>query len=286
VQAATTGFAVFLEFFTKYKTRGTTSQGYSWSGGAGAHPRSGDNGLSAPTLFPHLLGKGGGGGNNTILAVCGDAKYPHMVGTQLESVASSCSQPRETQEKTDPAAHSATPRQQVHDPDRRALLPGLGHRPAPLLANGGADWTPPSSSASQWWGGMGTALIPSGPIVTWPGARAAPQPGGEAGGRPLAPPHSPLRLPVPNHVDALGDGGVVRLREAAGATIAACSLGRDPLTRPKSPRPDCPCFCRGRAHGDPGALPQLRGMQLLAPASGPVHPERASSQNPKDSSQR
>lgn len=162
------------------------------SGGAGAHPRRGDNGLSAPTLFPHLLGKGGGGGNNTILAVCGDAKYPHMVGTQLESVASSCSQPRETQEKTDPAAHSATPRQQVHDPDRRALLPGLGHRPAPLLANGGADWTPPSSSASQWWGGMGTALIPSGPIVTWPGARAAPQPGGEAGGRPLAPPHSPL----------------------------------------------------------------------------------------------
>uniref|UniRef100_A0A9L0SS05 RNA terminal phosphate cyclase like 1 n=1 Tax=Equus caballus TaxID=9796 RepID=A0A9L0SS05_HORSE len=84
---------------------------------------------------------------------------------------------------------------------------------------------------------------------------------------------------------------------AGGCGVAGGSPGRhrrrrrrrrvcDPRASPKSPRPGRPYLCGGRAHGDPGALPQLRGLQLLAPASGPVHSERAPSQNPKDSRQR
>lgn len=119
-----------------------------------------------------------------------------------------------------------------------------------------------------------------------------PRSGGEAGCRSPTPPLSPLTrcLVSPSSCSKPRGraGGCGATRESPGhhRRCRRRRRGRDPRSRPKSLRPSRRHLCRGRAHGDPVALPQLRGLQLLAPTTGPVHPEWAPRQNPKDSSQR
>uniref|UniRef100_A0A667H3Q0 RNA terminal phosphate cyclase like 1 n=1 Tax=Lynx canadensis TaxID=61383 RepID=A0A667H3Q0_LYNCA len=119
-----------------------------------------------------------------------------------------------------------------------------------------------------------------------------PRSGGEAGCRSPTPPLSPLTrcLVSPSSCSKPRGraGGCGATRESPGhhRRCRRRRRGRDPRARPKSLRPSRRHLCRGRAHGDPVALPQLRGLQLLAPTTGPVHPEWAPRQNPKDSGQR
>lgn len=127
------------------------------------------------------------------------------------------------------------------------------HRPTTERANGGAGGATPCSPTDQW------QCAP---------APGPPQPGEEAGRRPLAPPRSPLTRCL--------------------VALSSCSKPRGRVGGRRGPCrvPSSLPALRGlRAHGDPGALPQLRGVQLFAPAAGPVHPERAPGQDPEDSGQ-
>lgn len=148
----------------------------------------------------------------------------------------------------------------------RALLLGPGHRPHSLTANGGVARAPPSYRTDQWRRRKGNALLPHGPIAVCPGARAAPA---RRGGGQTAPGSAPLPS------DPVSSRSVFLFQTTWTRRGPRWSLSRSQLPALRAPR----------AHGGPGALPQLCGVQLLAPAAGPVHPERAPGQDPQDSGQ-
>lgn len=145
-----------------------------------------------------------------------------------------------------------------------AALPG--HRPAPKPANGSPDPERANSSAAR--------------------RRGRPS---RAGRRPLTPPRSPLTRCLVSPSSCSKPRGRAWGFGAEGRSQGRhrrCRRSRDPRVSLKPPRAGRPCLCGGRSHGNPDALPQLRRVQLLAPASGAVHSERAPRQNPKDSGQR
>lgn len=176
---------------------------------------------------------------------------------------------------------------------RRALLPGPGNRPTLAWANGSAAQAPPSPMTDQWRRDAGNSLIQRGPITAWL-CIGPPRAGRVAGRWPPAPPRSPLTrcLVSPSSCSKprgrAGGYGAAGLREGTLVDTASVAAVSQVLTLApvKSRRTLLPAPSAESAHGDSGALPQLRGLQLLAPASGPGHSERAPSQNPKDSCQR
>lgn len=193
-----------------------------------------------------------------------DAKRQAAAGTQAEPSLSLALRPsREGAHRQIPPPSGRRGFPQRYASCCRALLLGSRHRPLSLPANGGVARAPPSYRADQWRRRRVNALLPHGPMAACPGARAAPASRG--GGQAAA-----SSAPLPS--DPVSSRSVFLFQTTWTRRGPPWSLSRSQL----------PAL---RAHGDPGALPQLRGVQLLAPAAGPVHPERAPGQNPEDSGQ-
>lgn len=175
---------------------------------------------------------------------------------------------------------------------RRALLPGPGHRPTPSWANGNAAQAPPILIGPM---GARHGLRPdpakANSGVGWQPAAPAGRSGRQgtrgwaaAGSAPL--PSDPVsRFSVFLFQTTWTRRGCEAAGRSAGrlGRCRRCRLGSRPPRGSEVRAPQPPA---GRAHGDSGALAQLRGLQLLAPAPGPVDFERAPRQNPKDSGQR
>lgn len=106
------------------------------------------------------------------------------------------------------------------------------------------------SSSGQWGRGMGSAPTPRRPIAAWAGSRPPPPGGvagrGRGGGRPPAPPRSPLTrcLVSPSSCSKpRGRAGAAKLREGArvaSAAAAAAAWGRDPRAGQKFVRRSLP----------------------------------------------